>query len=406
MRRVHAQISADIQRTPTRHAQTLSGVLGAQLWLKFENLQFTSSFKERGALAKLLSLTPEETKRGVVAASAGNHAQAVAHHARRLGIHATIVMPRTTPFIKVSNTEVLGADIVQVGDTVDAARERAAEMAQEQGLVAIPPFDDPLIIAGQGSVALELLADAPPLDAVVVPVGGGGLISGIALAVKALAPQIQVVGVQAERFCAMSHMFWETHGQQSTGDVAHPSLGPFGADTLADGIAVKTPGLLTRSIIESHVDEMLLVGEVALERACNELLELEKTVAEGAGAASLAAVIEHPDRFAGRRVACIVSGGNIDPRVMADVISRGLARTGRLARLRIDVRDLPGSLAEITRLIADTGANIVQVMHERVFLASPTHKTRLSVELATRHAQHVSQVVAALRDAGYEVDVG
>lgn len=405
------RLDGSLVHTPTRHSQTLSELTGTQLFLKFDNLQFTGSFKERGALNKLLSLSPEERARGVVAASAGNHAQAVAHHARRLGIAATIVMPTTAPFVKVSGTEVLGAKVVQVGQTVDAASEHARELAEREGWVPVHPFDDPWVINGQGTLALEVLAAVDALDVILVPVGGGGLISGIATACKALRPEIAVWGVQSAQFARMTALFaarklvamgqaaqTEAHEAQ-----ARPSQGPHGADTLADGIAVKSPGALTRPIIERLVDGMLVVGEGALERACNELLELEKTVAEGAGAAALAALFEHPGLFAGQRVACVVSGGNMDPRVMTDTILRGLARTGRLSRLRVDVRDLPGSLAEITRIVGDAGANIVDVRHERVFFASPTMRTRLSLEIAARHTAHAEQVADALRRAGHDV---
>lgn len=407
IRAAHARISPFIVRTPTRRSLTLSHLYGAELWFKFENLQFTASFKERGALTKLLALTPAERARGVVAASAGNHAQAVAYHAGRLGVQATIVMPMTTPFLKVTNTEVLGATVVQFGNTVDDARAKARELADTLQLVPVPPFDDPLVIAGQGTLGLEFVEDAPPLDVLVVPVGGGGLMAGVASAVKALSPETRVVGVQASKFCAMTHLL----AAQRTGvslnreALAHPSLGPFATDTLADGIAVKTPGELTRRLIEALVDDMVLVTEASLERAVNHFLELEKSVVEGAGAAALAAVIEHPDMFAGKRVGCVVSGGNIDPRILADTVMRGLVNTGRLARLRIDVRDLPGSLAELTRIIAEAGANIVDVVHERVFLASPMQRTRLSIEVATRHHGHVAQVAQMLRAAGHEVEI-
>lgn len=400
------EVLADaLVRTPTVHSKTLSELTGAEIWLKLENLQFTASFKERGALNKLLSLDPDQRRRGVIAASAGNHAQAVAYHARRLGVAATIVMPMTTPFAKLTNTEVLGASVIQYGDTVDEAQAHARQLGVDLGLSWVAPFDDPQVIAGQGTVALELREDAPPLDDVVVPVGGGGLISGMALVLDAMSLQTRVVGVQAERFCAMARAFDSRHsGAEPPPPARAPNLGPFGADTLADGIAVKSPGQLTRPLILKHVHDMLTVSEVSIERACNELLELEKTVAEGAGAAGLAAVLQHPARFAGRRVAVVISGGNIDPRVMADTIYRGLARTGRLARLRVDVKDLPGSLADITRLIADAGANIVDVVHERVFFASPDQRTRLSIEIATRNAHHVARVVTALEAAGHRVD--
>lgn len=407
VRAAHARIAPLIVRTPTRRSITLSELYGAELWFKFDNLQFTSSFKERGALNKLLSLTAEERERGVVAASAGNHAQAVAYHARRLGMAATIVMPVTTPFIKVTNTEVLGATVVQHGLSVDDARQKARELAESEGLVQIPPFDDKLVIAGQGTLGVEFVEDAAPLDVLLVPVGGGGLMAGVAIAVKGLSPTTQLIGVQAERFCAMSR-FIQAHRAGAALDetpLLHPSLGPFSADTLADGIAVKTPGELTRRILCDLVDDMVQVSESSLERAVNALLEFEKTVVEGAGAAALAAVIEHTARFADKRVGCVVSGGNIDPRMMADTVMRGLVRTGRLARLRIDVRDLPGALADLTRIIADAGANIVDVVHERVFMTSPMQRTRLSIEVATRNHAHARQVAEMLRAAGHAVEI-
>lgn len=402
-----ARLGNAVVRTPTRHSVTLSQIYGAELWFKFENLQFTASFKERGALNKMLQLSEAELRRGVVAASAGNHAQAVAHHARRLGTSATIVMPTTTPFLKVKNTQVLGATIVQYGTTVDEAQTEARRIAQEQHLVPIPPFDDPFIIAGQGTLAVELIEEAPSLDALVVPVGGGGLISGVAIAMRALSPQTRIIGVQVERFSTMTQLLHERKRGTGTNPRAseHPVLSPFGADTLADGIAVKSPGVLTRRLIEDMVDDMLLVTEAALERAVNDFMQFEKTIVEGAGAAALAAVSEHGHAFAGKRVACVVSGGNIDSRALADTIMRGLARTGRLARLRMDVRDLPGSLATLTRVVADAGANVVDVSHERVFLAASAQRTRLSIEIATRDHTHVEEVVQALRDAGHDVEV-
>lgn len=407
IRAAHARIAPLIVRTPTRRSVTLSELYGAELWFKFDNLQFTASFKERGALNKLLSLSFEERERGVVAASAGNHAQAVAYHARRLGMGATIVMPLSTPFIKVTNTEVLGATVVQHGYSVDEARERAGELAEAQRLVAISPFDDPLVIAGQGTLGVEFIEDATHLDALVVPVGGGGLMAGVATAVKAMSPSTEVIGVQVERFCAMTHSLAAKRAGAVIDDaeLAHPSLGPYGVDTLADGIAVKTPGKLTAQIIGELVDGMLLVSEASLERAVNDLLQYEKSVVEGAGAAALAAVIEHGARFAGKRVGCVVSGGNIDPRTLADVVMRGLVRGGRLARLRIDVRDLPGALAELTRIIADAGANIIDVVHERVFLSARAQRTRLSIEIATRNHAHARDVADKLRAAGHEVEI-
>jgi threonine dehydratase len=301
----------------------------------------------------------------------------------------------------------LGAAVVQHGHSVDDARQKARELSEAQGLVQIPPFDDPLVIAGQGTLGVEFVEDAAALDVLLVPVGGGGLMAGVAIAVKALSPATQLIGVQAERFGAMSRF---VQAQKAAGVVddsplLHPSLGPFSADTLADGIAVKTPGELTRRVLCDLADDMLQVSESALERAVNDLLEFEKTVVEGAGAAALAAVLEHAPRFADKRVGCVVSGGNIDPRTMADIVMRGLVRTGRLARLRIDVRDLPGALADLTRIIADAGANIVDVVHERVFMTSPLQRTRLSIEVATRSHAHARQVAEQLRAAGHAVEI-
>jgi threonine dehydratase len=384
-------LAGQVLHTPLRHSRTLSEITGAEIWLKFENLQYTASFKERGALNKLASLTAAERGRGVIAMSAGNHAQGVAYHSRRLGIRAMIVMPETTPFNKIHNTEQLGAEVVLFGQGVDEAAEHAHALAAERGLVFIHPFDDPLIIAGQGTIGLELDLEAPPLDAVVVPVGGGGLISGIGTALAAKRPETAVIGVQSAQFPAAYAL-------------RHPGLAlPGSGRTIADGIAVKRPGRLTSAIIERLALDMLLVEEPHLERAVLQLLEIEKTVVEGAGAAGLAAVLAQPERFAGRRVALILCGGNIDSRLLSAVIMRGLVRSERLIRLAVAVPDSPGSLAKLTRLIADARGNVVEVTHKRAFSQGSVRDAIVDFVIETRDARHASSITTALRRAGFTV---
>lgn len=381
-------IDGAIVRTPAARSRTLSEITGATTVLKFENRQFTGSFKDRGALVKLSSLTPEQAKTGVIAMSAGNHAQGVAYHAQRLGIPATIVMPRHAPFIKVRNTERFGARVLFSGESIDDAAVFAHELEEKEGLAFIPPYDDEKIIAGQGTIGLELLADQPELDTLVVPIGGGGLISGIAIAAKALKPEIGIVGVEAGRYPSYER--------------ALRGLAPLsGGRTLAEGIAVKTIGKITRPIIERLVDEILLVSEAAIEEAVLLLLEIEKTVAEGAGAAPLAALLAHRNRFAGRRVGLIISGGNIDPRILSSVILLGLVRTGRLVRMLIEIADHPGVLAKVAGLIAETGANIIEVHHERAFSRLPVTSTELVIACETRDTAHVEEIVRRIREAGF-----
>ncbi len=388
-----ALLDGQIERTPLRHSRTLSDLAGTELWLKFENLQYTASFKERGALNKLASLDPDERARGVVAMSAGNHAQGVAYHAARLGIRATIVMPETTPFNKIRNTEQLGATVELQGDTVDEAARHARELERDQGLVFIHPFDDPLIIAGQGTIGLEIAAEAPELDALVVPIGGGGLISGIATALADRRPGMAVIGVQSRAYPA----FYNHRLQQSL---------PLAAGrTIADGIAVKEPGRLTRSIIDKHVADVVLVDEPHLEQAILQLLEIEKTVVEGAGAAGLAAVLADPERFQGKRVGLVLSGGNIDSRLLSAVIMRGLVRSERLIRLAIMVPDSPGSLARLTRLIADARGNVVEVTHKRAFSRGSVRDAIVDFVIETRDARHATQIEAALAAAGFHVEL-
>ncbi len=384
-------ITGQILHTPLRHSRTLSEITGAELWLKFENRQYTGSFKERGALNKLASLTTAERQRGVIAMSAGNHAQGVAYHSRRLGIRAMIVMPESTPFTKIHNTEQLGAEVRLFGQSVDEAAEHAQALAAERGLVFIHPFDDPLIIAGQGTIGLELAADAPSLDAVVVPIGGGGLISGIATALATLRPDTAVIGVQSAEYPAAYSL-------------RYPGSAPAGSGrTIADGIAVKRPGRLTTAIIARLVQDILLVEEPHLERAILQLLEIEKTVAEGAGAAGLAAVLAHPERFAGRRVALLLCGGNIDSRLLSAVIMRGLVRSERLVRLAVAVPDSPGSLARLARLIADAHGNVVEVTHKRAFSRGSVRDAIVDFVIETRDAAHAALITRALAGAGFTV---
>lgn len=383
-------IAGKVIRTPCLKSETLSQLTGAEVWLKFENLQFTAAYKERGALNRLLSLTAEERARGVIAASAGNHAQGLAYHARRLGIPATIVMPRFTPIVKVQQTESHQAKVVLFGEKYDDASAHALELADQKGLVYVHPFDDPRVMAGQGTVGLEMLEDAPEIDTLVVPIGGGGLISGIATLAKARRPDIAIIGVQAELYPSM---YAEMKGQGAVCD----------GDTLAEGIAVKTPGRLTREVVRALVDDIVLVGERDLERAVALLLGIEKTVVEGAGAAGLAALLAHPRRFRGAKVGLVLCGGNIDTRLLANVLLRDLARAGRLARLRIRLKDRPGQLFEVARIFDQQQVNILEVYHQRVFTTLPAKGLIADVECETRDREHLERLIEALRAAGYEV---
>jgi threonine dehydratase len=371
-------------------SRTLSEITGAEVWLKFENLQFTASFKERGACNFLLQLTPEERALGVVAASAGNHAQGVAYHARRLGIPATIVMPRDTPFSKVTGCERLRARVVLDGDGFEAALERARAIVDETGATLVLPFDDPAVIAGQGTVALEMLDAAPDLDVLVVPVGGGGLVSGMAIAAKHRRPDIEIVGVEVDAYPGMLAAL----GRHPPGT---------GGPTIAEGIAVVAPGKLTLDIVRALVDDIVLVPEQAIEHALALALEIEKVVVEGAGAAGLAALLEHGERFRGRKVGVVLTGGNIDLRVLASVILRALARSGRLVRFRIEVTDRPGVLAQVAQVMADLGANIVDVEHRRDLPGVALKSTMLEVSAETRDAAHSDEVQQALADHGFPV---
>ena len=385
IRAAAGRIAGAVERTPLVHSRTLSQLTGAQVFLKFENLQFTASFKERGALNRLLALSEAERRRGVIAMSAGNHAQAVAYHAARLGIPATIVMPKGSPNTKIKNTQVHGATVVLEGENLFEAGKHARALAARDNLVFVHPYEDPLIIAGQGTVGLEMLAAAPELDVLVVPVGGGGLISGIATAAKALKPEVQVFGVETRNYPSM-------HQRLNNLPVE------CGGDTIAEGIAVKDVGATALEIIRRLVEEVLVVEEETIERAVVALIEIEKTVAEGAGAAGLAALLEHPGRFAGKRVGILVSGGNIDSRVLASVLMRGLVRDGRLVRLRVTMPDVSGSLAKVATAIAEAGGNIVEIQHQRIFGTSSVRSPEVEFLVETRDRAHTDALVRALQE--------
>ncbi len=381
------RIAGAIERTPCLHSRTLSRLTGAEVWLKFENLQFTASFKERGALNKLLSMPDAERKRGVIAMSAGNHAQGVAHHATRLGARAVIVMPRGTPNTKVRGTQVLGAEVVLEGDTLADAARHARKLEKREGLTFIHPYDDPAIIAGQGTVALEMLEQAPELEVLVVPIGGGGLISGMAVAATALKPGIEVVGVESRNYCAMHQRLNNLPVQ-------------VGGDTIAEGMAVRDVGDLPVSILSSLGLEVLIVEEETIERSIVALIEIEKTVAEGAGAAGLAALLQHPARFAGRRVGIPICGGNIDSRLLSAVLMRGLVRDGKLVRLRVVMPDIAGSLARVTTMIGEAGGNIIEVQHQRVFGTASIKSPEVEFVVETRDREHTQALIAELQEKG------
>jgi threonine dehydratase len=384
----HRTIAGQVLRTPMLAAPPLSALTGAEVYVKYENLQVTNSFKERGACVKLASLDADERRRGVIAMSAGNHAQAVAYHARRLSVPATIVMPVTTPFVKVKATEALGATVVLCGETIIEAQVRAQAIAAERNLVWVHPFDDPRIIAGQGTVAMEMLEDVPDLDVLIVPIGGGGLIAGNAIAARAVRPGIEIVGVE----CALYPSMWNA----IRGDNK-----PCGGATLAEGIAVGRAGALTLSIVRELVDDIILVDEPLIERAVNIFLTLQKTMAEGAGAAGLAAMLAAPTRFAGRKVGLILCGGNIDPRILASIMVRELEREDRIVSFRLTIPDRPGVLGQIASRLGGFGANILGVDHHRLFLDVPAKGAKLDVTIETRDAAHAEQIFAALAADGF-----
>jgi threonine dehydratase len=389
-----ARLAGQVLDTPCVESRTLGQIVGCRVFLKFENLQFTASFKERGALNKLAQLVASgQPLKGVIAASAGNHAQGVAHHAQRLGLRAVIVMPQHTPTVKVERTRGFGAEVVLHGESFDQARERALQIAEEQGLTFVHPFDDERVIAGQGTIGIEMLRAQPDLDTLVIAVGGGGLISGIATAVRALKPGVQIVGVQTARFPAMVN---------TIKGMSHPQ----GASTIAEGIAVGQPGRITRELIRERVDDLVLVDEGDIEQAIVMLLEIEKTLVEGAGAAGLAALLKDPARFAGRKVGLVLCGGNIDPLLLASILERGMVRAGRLARIRVAARDTPGVLARITGIVAEAGANIDEVHHQRAFSSLSVQSVEVELVLQTRNHAHVQDLVARLAGAGFDAAAG
>ena len=385
------RIDGAVIRTPMLVSRTLSEIVGAEVWLKFENLQFTAAYKERGALNKLLQLSADERARGVIAASAGNHAQAVAYHAKRLGIPAVIVMPESTPTVKVTQTAGHGAEVVLHGDMFDDAYAKARELALEKGYVFVHPFDDPQIIAGAGTVALEMLEAARDLDTIVIPIGGGGLMSGVSIASRALKPDIELIGVEAELYPSMKCAIQDCQM-------------PLGGDTLAEGIAVKQPGALTSRILKDYANDVVLVSERDLERAVAMLVGIEKTVVEGAGAAGLAAMIADPDRYKGKKVATLLCGGNIDTHLLANVLVRDLVRQGRIARLHVAAHDQPGALAAITAKVYEAGVNVIEINHSRIFTRLPAKDTMIEVECEARDPQSIDDVVGRLEAAGFRVE--
>jgi threonine dehydratase len=388
IRSAAALMEGAVIKTPTAHSRTLSEITGAQVILKFENLQYTGSFKDRGALVKLASLNDAEKQAGVIAMSAGNHAQAVAYHSQRLGIAATIVMPKGTPQVKAENTKRFGARVVFEGETIDESAVRARAIAKDEGLAFVHPYDDEKVMAGQGTVALEMLDAFPDIDVLLVPIGGGGLIAGNAIAAKAIKPDIEIVGVEAKLFPSM---------QQAISNQPPTS----GGRTIAEGIAVKTVGTMTRPVVEALVSDVLAVDEETLECAVQLMLSIEKTVVEGAGAATLAALLTHRERFEGRKVGLIVSGGNIDLRLLSSVILRGLVRDGRIVRMRIEISDIPGTLATIATIIGEADANIIEVYHQRAFSGLPAKHAELDVVIETRGAEHVSEIIEKLTAVGF-----
>jgi threonine dehydratase len=389
-------IGKQVLHTPMLPAPKLSGLTGAQVFVKYENLQVTNSFKERGALVKLASLGAAERARGVIAMSAGNHAQAVAYHARRLGIPATIVMPVTTPFVKVAATQAYGADVVLDGETVADAETRAEAIARARGHIWVHPYDDERVIAGQGTVALEMLEEVPDLDVLVIPIGGGGLIAGNAIAARGIRPAIEIVGVE----CALYPSMW---------NALNGGNRPVGGATLAEGIAVKNVGRMTEPVVRELVADVLLVEEAHLERAVNAFLTHQKTMAEGAGAAGLAALLSDPARFVGRRVGLILCGGNIDPRILSSIMFRELERESRVVSFRLSIPDRPGVLGVIATRFGELGANILEVEHRRLFLDVPAKGAKLDVTVETRDAAHAEEIFAALNADGYapmRIDAG
>lgn len=390
VRAAAARIAGKVVRTPTFHSRTLSAITGAEIYLKFENHQFTAAYKERGALNAMLLMDETARTKGVIAASAGNHAQGLSYHGKQLGIPVTIVMPRTTPMVKVMQTEAVGGTVVLEGETFDEANAHARMLEKELGLTFVPPFDDPHVAAGQGTVALEMLEDVPDLEVLAIPVGGGGLASGMGTIARAIKPDIRLIGVEAQLFPSMYNL------------LKHKKL-PVGGDTLAEGIAVFEPGKFTSQVLGGLLDDFVLVSEAEMESALALLVQIEKTVVEGAGAAGLAAVMAHRDLFAGKKVGIVLSGGNIDTRLLANVLLRDLARSGRLARLRLEMQDRPGSLFKVAKAFDEHNVNIIEIWHQRIFTHLPAKGLITEIECEARDREQLESLVTALRQAGYEV---
>jgi threonine dehydratase len=390
VRAAAARIAGHVVRTPTLHSKTLSAITGAEIYIKFENLQFTAAYKERGALNALLLLTDEQRQRGVITASAGNHAQGLSYHGTRLGVPVTIVMPKTTPTVKVMQTEGNGGNVVLEGETFDEAYAYARSMEQQLGLTFVHPFDEPNIAAGQGTVALEMLEDVPEIDMLVIPIGGGGLLTGMGTAARGIKPDIGLVGVQALLYPSMYDK------------LKHADL-PCGGDTLAEGIAVKEPGTFTSAVLAELIDDIVLVDEAAMESAVALLLQIEKTVVEGAGATGLAAVMGNRAMFEGRTIGIVLTGGNIDTRLLANVLLRDLARSGRLARLRLTLQDRPGALFKVVEEFNAHQVNILEVWHQRIFTSLPAKGLTAEIECEARDREQIDRLVAGLRSKGYDV---
>ena len=391
VRAAAGRIKGQVVRTPCLRSDTLSAITGAEVWVKFENLQFTSSFEERGALNKLTQLTAEERRVGVIAMSAGNHAQGVARHAQRLGIPATIVMPRFTPQVKIQHTRDFGARVILEGDSLSdaGAHAHARALTEREGYTFVHPYDDAAIVAGQGTCGLEMLEDAPEIDLLVIPVGGGGLIAGCAIGSQGMKPSVEVVGVEVDSYAACQQRL---AGLPIT----------VGGSTIAEGIAVRDIGALPLSIIRERVSEVLTVSEINIEEAIILFLTVEKSVSEGAGAAALAALLAHPKRFKGRKVGLVLCGGNIDTRLLTGVLLRGMVRDGRILRLKVDIADSPGSLAAVAKLIADGGGNVLEVQHERLFGASNAKSTDIEFTIEVRNREQGIEILNFLTDSGFK----
>ena len=392
IRKAHQDMAQAVIRTPSVYSPAISSLTGADTWLKLENQQITSSFKPRGAFTRISALTPDEAKRGVITMSAGNHAQAVAYHANRAGIPAVIVMPSQTPFAKISRTRAWGAEVILEGRNLNECEGVVQSVIAERGMTLIHPYNDELVMTGQGSVGIEMLEDTPDLDTLVVPIGGGGLISGIAIIAKSINPNIRIVGVEAELWPTMTDM---VAGADIRG----------GGETLAEGIAVKKPGDLTMPVVRDLVDEILLVSEVMIEQAVGVLVEQQRLVSEGAGAAGVAALMQYPEVFKGQKCGVVICGGNIDPRLLSAVLTRNMARDGRIARLRIDITDEPGMLAGISEAISSCKANIIEIFHQRMFQDVPPKLAKIDAVIETRGGDHLEEIINAIRAKGFSVTV-